>query len=138
LAQATVRLLQSAIPWARRRGGLLLSAVLLLTPAGNGVATGAPLSGLAGCRFADADLGPYYPQEPLMADAPITDEEISILCDVLEGRGENFSASKKNLLDLLIVKGFVTASDQVSSVNYKLTSKAQQLLAERGVGLSGG
>jgi hypothetical protein len=73
-----------------------------------------------------------------MADALITDEEISILCDVLEGRGGNFSASKKNLLDQLIVKGFVTASDQVSSVNYKLTSKAQQLLAVRGVGLSGG
>jgi hypothetical protein len=72
-----------------------------------------------------------------MADALITDEEISILCDVLEGQGANFSASKKNVLDQLIVKGFVTASDQGLS-NYKLTSKAQQLLAERGVGLSGG
>jgi predicted transcriptional regulator len=50
----------------------------------------------------------------------------------------NFSASKKNLLDQLIVKGFVTASDQESSANYKLTSKAQQLLAERGVGPSSG
>jgi hypothetical protein len=73
-----------------------------------------------------------------MADVLITDEEISILCDVLEGRSGNFSASKSNLLDQLIVKGFVTASGQASSVSYKLTSKAQQLLAERGVGLSGG
>jgi len=81
---------------------------------------------------------PHYPREPLMADALITDEEISILCDVLEGQGANFSASKKNVLDQLIVKGFVTASDQGLSANYKLTSKAQQLLAERGVGLSGG
>jgi hypothetical protein len=48
-----------------------------------------------------------------MADVLITDEEISILCDVLEGRGGNFSAGKKNLLDQPIVKGFVTASDQV-------------------------
>jgi hypothetical protein len=39
-----------------------------------------------------------------MADALITDEEISILCDVLEGQGANFSASKKNVLDQLIVK----------------------------------
>jgi predicted transcriptional regulator len=73
-----------------------------------------------------------------MADALITDEEISILCDVLEGQGANFSASKRNVLDQLIVKGFVTASDQGLSANYKLTSKAQRLLAERGVGLSGG
>jgi hypothetical protein len=43
-----------------------------------------------------------------MADALITDEEISILCDVLEGQGANFSASKRNVLDQLIVKGFVT------------------------------
>jgi hypothetical protein len=56
----------------------------------------------------------------------------------LEGQGANFSASKKNVLDQLIVKGFVTASDQGLSANCKLTSKAQQLLAERGVGLSGG
>ena len=70
-----------------------------------------------------------------MADALITDEEISIL---LEGQGANFSASKRNVLDQLIVEGFVTASDQGLSANYKLTSKAQQLLAERGVGLSGG
>ena len=68
-----------------------------------------------------------------MADALITDEEISIL---LEGQGANFSASKRNVLDQLIVKGFVTASGL--SANYKLTGKAQQLLAERGVGLSGG
>ena len=71
-----------------------------------------------------------------MADALITDEEISILCDVLEGQGANFSASKRNVLDQLIVKGFVTASDQGLSANYKLTSKAQQLLAERGVVLT--
>jgi hypothetical protein len=31
-----------------------------------------------------------------------------------------------------------TSSDQDSPAKYKLTSKAQQLLAERGVGLSGG
>jgi hypothetical protein len=39
-----------------------------------------------------------------MADALITDEEISILCDVLEGQGANFSASKKNVLDQLLLK----------------------------------
>jgi hypothetical protein len=63
-----------------------------------------------------------------MADALITDQEIAILCDVLEGSG----------LDQLIAKGFVMVADQESPAKYKLTGKAQHLLAERGVGLSGG
>ena len=58
-----------------------------------------------------------------MADALITDEEISILCDVLEAQGANSSAGKKNVLDQLIVKGFVTASDQGLSANYNLPAK---------------
>ena len=73
-----------------------------------------------------------------MARPLITDQEIAILCDVLEGRGANLTPVKKNVLDQLIAKGFVTASDQASSAKYILTGKAQQLLAERGVGLSGG
>lgn len=73
-----------------------------------------------------------------MADALITDQEIAILCDILEGRGANFNAAKKSVLDQLVAKGFVTASGQELPAKYKLTAKAQQLLAERGVGLSGG
>ena len=45
-----------------------------------------------------------------MADPLITDQEIAILCDVLEGRGANLTPVKKNVLDQLIAKGFVTAS----------------------------
>jgi hypothetical protein len=74
----------------------------------------------------------------VMADALITDQEISLLCDVLEGRGADLNADKRKILDQLIAKGFVVAADQESPVKYKLTGKAQQLLAERGVGLSGG
>jgi hypothetical protein len=48
------------------------------------------------------------------------------------------NADKRKVLDQLIVKGFVVAADQESPAKYKLTGKAQQLLAERGVGLSGG
>ncbi|MGA8650126.1 MAG: hypothetical protein WB677_05820 [Xanthobacteraceae bacterium] len=73
-----------------------------------------------------------------MADAPISDQEIVILCDILEGRGANFNADKKKLLDQLIAKGLVAPADQVSPAKYKLTAKAEQLLAERGVGLSDG
>ncbi|MGD0315872.1 MAG: hypothetical protein ABSB37_07975 [Xanthobacteraceae bacterium] len=73
-----------------------------------------------------------------MTDAPITDQEIAILCDVLEGWGANLNADKKKIIDQLIAKGFVVSADQESSAKYELTGKAQKLLAERGVGLSGG
>jgi hypothetical protein len=73
-----------------------------------------------------------------MTDAVITDQEIAILCDVLEGWGANLNADKRKVLDQLIAKGFVVPTDQGASAKYKLTGKAQQLLAERGVGLSGG
>jgi hypothetical protein len=74
-----------------------------------------------------------------VADTPISDQEIAILCDVLEGGGANLNADKRKVLDQqLVAKGFVVAAGQESPVKYKLTGKAQQLLAERGVGLSGG
>jgi len=73
-----------------------------------------------------------------MAEAIITDQEISILCDILEGHGANLKPDKRKILDQLIAKGFVVSADQESPAKYKLTGKAQQLLAERGVGLSGG
>jgi len=73
-----------------------------------------------------------------MAEALITDQEISILCDILEGQGANLKADKRKILDQLVTKGFVVPADQESPAKYKLTGKAQQLLAERGVGLSGG
>ena len=42
-----------------------------------------------------------------MADTPISDQEIAILCDVLEGWGANLNADKRKVLDQLIAKGFV-------------------------------
>jgi predicted transcriptional regulator len=73
-----------------------------------------------------------------MTDDLITDQEIAILCDVLEGLGANLKPVKKNVLDQLIAKGFVTVSADDLAAKYKLTDKARQLLDERGVGLSGG
>ena len=73
-----------------------------------------------------------------MADTLITDQEVALLCDILEGWGANINADKRKVLDQLIAKGFVVAADQESPAKYTLTGKAQQLPAERGVGLSGG
>jgi hypothetical protein len=73
-----------------------------------------------------------------MADALISDEEIAVLCDLVEGRGANFSAERRKVLDQLIARGFVVLTGRESPAKYILTGEAQQILAERGVGLSGG
>jgi hypothetical protein len=40
----------------------------------------------------------------VMADALVSDQEIAILCDVLEGWGANLNANKRRVLDQLIAK----------------------------------
>ena len=63
-----------------------------------------------------------------MADEVITDPEIAVLCDLLDGPGVN---------DALVSKGLVgPAKDDPK--RFRLTDKAHHLLAERGVGISGG
>jgi hypothetical protein len=80
--------------------------------------------------------GPEEPAED--QGSPITDQEISILCDILERSDANLTAEKRRLLDQLIVKGFVEPANQEGPARYKLTGRARQLLEARGVGLSGG
>jgi hypothetical protein len=72
-----------------------------------------------------------------MADALITDKEIAILCDVLDG-WRALNADKRKVLDQLVAKGFVVPADEEWPATHKLTGIAQQLLAKRGVGMSGG
>jgi hypothetical protein len=45
---------------------------------------------------------------------------------------------KRKVLDQLITKGFVVPADQESVAKIQTYRQAQQLLAERGVGMSGG
>jgi predicted transcriptional regulator len=54
----------------------------------------------------------------------------------VEGWGANLNEDKRKAVDQLIAKGVVVPAE--SSAKYKLTDKARQLLAKRGVGLSGG
>jgi len=72
-----------------------------------------------------------------MTDDLITDQEIAILCSILDGRTANLNADKRKVLDRLIANGFVELSDRAAST-CKLTVKAQKLLDDRGVGVSGG
>ena len=74
-----------------------------------------------------------------MADALVTDLEIAVLCDLLEGPRANLKAHKRSILDQLFAKGLVEpARQEASPARFQLTDKARHLLAERGVGLSGG
>jgi hypothetical protein len=58
-----------------------------------------------------------------MADALITDQEIAILCDVLEGSGANLNADKKKVLDQLIATRFVVVADKSRPQNTNLPAK---------------
>ena len=58
-----------------------------------------------------------------MADALITDQEIALLCDVLERPGANLNADKSKILDQLIEKEFVVAAVQGSLQNTNLRAK---------------
>jgi hypothetical protein len=72
-----------------------------------------------------------------MVDALITDLEIAVPCDLLEGSGANLKARKRSVLDELLAKGLVEPA-QESPARFQLTDKALHLLAKRGVGISGG
>ena len=58
-----------------------------------------------------------------MADALISDQEIAILCDVLEGWGANLNANKRRVLDQLVAKGLVVPADQESPAILNLPPK---------------
>jgi hypothetical protein len=74
-----------------------------------------------------------------MANTLITDLEIAVLCDLLEGPRANLKAYKRSVLDQLLEKGLIEPAPQGGSpARFQLTDRAQHLLAERGVGLSGG
>jgi hypothetical protein len=67
----------------------------------------------------------------------LSDLEIAVLCDLLAGPGANLRAHKRAVLDQLVAKRLVEpVSDDPAK--FQLTDKAHHLLAERGVGMSGG
>ncbi len=67
----------------------------------------------------------------------LSDLEIAVLCDLLDNPRANLKAHKKAMLDQLVAKGLVEpAKDEPAK--FQLSDKARQILAERGVGISGG
>ena len=67
----------------------------------------------------------------------LSDLEIAVLCDLLEGPGANLKAHKRAVLDHLVAKRLVEPAKD-DPAKFQLSEKAQHFLAERGVGLSGG
>jgi hypothetical protein len=71
-----------------------------------------------------------------MADDP-SDLEIAVLCDLLQGPDVNLRAHKKAILDQLVAKGLVESA-KGDPGKFQLSDRAHHVLAERGVGVSGG
>jgi hypothetical protein len=67
----------------------------------------------------------------------LSDLEISVLCDLLDNPRANLKAHKRAVLDQLVAKRLVEpAKDEPT--RFQLSDKARHILAERGVGISGG
>ena len=71
-----------------------------------------------------------------MAD-DLSDLEIAVLCDLRQGPDANLKAYKRTVLDQLIAKSLVEPAKN-DPAKFQLSDKAHHLLAERGVGISGG
>jgi hypothetical protein len=67
----------------------------------------------------------------------LSDLEIAVLCDLLQGPSANLKAHKRTVLDQLIAKRLVEPAKN-EPAKFQLSGKAHHLLAERGVGISGG
>jgi hypothetical protein len=81
----------------------------------------------------EGDAQSDRPIESALISPELTDEEVSILCDV--ERNGSVKSNKQPAVQGLIERGFIVFStDPLARV--KLTPRAQKLLSERGVGLN--
>ena len=67
----------------------------------------------------------------------ISDLEIAVLCDLLQGPDANLKGYKREVLNQLVAKGLVVPTKRDPTI-LQLSDIAHHLLAERGVGISGG
>ena len=68
-----------------------------------------------------------------MADDVVTDLEIAVLCDLLDGPGVNLKAHRRSVLDALVSKGLVgPAKDEPE--RFQLTRQSSPPFGRRGRG----
>ena len=77
-----------------------------------------------------------YQRTSVMAE-DLSDLEIAVLCDLLEGHGANLKSHKKTVFEQLIAKRLVGPAKN-DPTKLRLSDEARHLLEERGVGISGG
>ena len=77
-----------------------------------------------------------YQRTSVMAE-DLSDLEIAVLCDLLEGHGANLKSHKKTVLEQLIAKRLVEPAKN-DPTKLQLSDEARHPLEERGVGISGG
>jgi hypothetical protein len=68
-----------------------------------------------------------------LATPELTDEEVSVLCDI--ERDGSAKSDKQAIVKGLVERGFIVSSEEPLTP-VKLTLRAQQLLSKRGVGLN--
>ena len=72
----------------------------------------------------------------------ITNEELSILCDIVAGwsvkKAESLYGNRQRVLDRLIANGFVEQANGRSVAKYQHTAKTDLLFTQLCVGISGG
>ena len=81
-------------------------------------------------------LGTVPKRSNVVADN-LSDLEIAVLCDLLQGPGANLKGHKSAVLNQLEARGLVAPTKQDPTI-FQLSDDAHHLLAERGVGISGG
>ena len=72
----------------------------------------------------------------------ITNEELSILCDIVAGwsvkKAESLDGNRQRVLDRLIANGFVSRLMDAPLQNTRYTAKTDLLFTQLCVGISGG
>jgi hypothetical protein len=81
----------------------------------------------------EGDVDSDRPVASRPATPELTDEEVSVLCDV--ERDGSTKCCKQPVVQNLIERGFIVPSDEPLA-RVKLTALAQQRLSKRGVGLN--
>jgi len=93
------------------------------------ISQGSPLKEL----HQEGDANSDRPVGSPLATPELTDEEVSVLCDI--ERDGSAKPDKQAIVKVRVERGFIVSSEEPLAP-VKLTLRAQQLLSKRGVGLN--
>ena len=73
-----------------------------------------------------------------MPEEDLTDDQISLLCDIGEADEAHFAKGKERDLERLLSGGYAERVENPLGGHFRLTAKALEFLGKRGVGLNEG